>query len=389
MFMQHIFPTYNRFPFEIVAGDGYTLSDQNGKNYLDFTSGIGVCNLGYNHPILNQAVAQQLNQVWHTSNLYNSQLQEAVATMLVPDESYLVSFCNSGTEANEAALKLARKSSGKQTILAFDHSFHGRSYGSLSVTGNSAIKVGFGEMLPGVIYAQFNNSAALDLITPDLAAVMLEVIQGEGGVNVADADWLQAVAAKCQESGVLLIVDEVQTGMGRTGSKYAFQQFGIEPDIFTLAKGLANGIPVGAMVGKAKLASAFGPGSHGSTFAGNPLAMAAAKEVLQIMDQDFLACVHEKGHFFSTYLQDKLTQLDCVTDITGLGMIQGIHLKETVPVGQVILDLQAARLLTISAKNNTLRLLPPLTMPASKLMAGCDLIQETLVNYAKKGTANE
>ncbi|NJE33035.1 acetylornithine transaminase [Lactobacillus agilis] len=375
--MDYVFPTYKRFPFEIVAGSDWELTDDQGKQYLDLTSGIGVCNLGYNQPKLNQAVAEQLTKVWHTSNLYESSLQDQVAQGIVNGEDYLVSFCNSGTEANEAALKLARKATGREKILAFNHSFHGRTYGSLSVTGNDQIKVGFTPMLAGVSFAEYNDDQALEQVSSDLAAVIVEVVQGEGGVYAADASWLKTLAAKCQQVGALLIIDEVQTGMGRTGKLYAFENYGLKPDIFTLAKGLANGIPVGAMVGKKSLGKYFGPGSHGSTFAGNPLAMAAAKEVLATMDSEFLEAVVAKAEFAWHYLGD-LTALECVTGVTGLGLMIGIHLSSEVKVAAVIEKLQAAGVLTLAARDNTLRLLPPLTMPASELLAGIEEIKAVL-----------
>lgn len=381
MTMQYVFPTYARFPFEIVSGKDFTLTDNHGKQYQDFTSGIGVCGLGYNNEALNKAVIDQVQKVWHTSNLYESQLQDDVAHLIVKDEDMLVSFCNSGTEANEVALKLARKASGKQNILTFNDSFHGRSYGSLSVTGNEPIKEGFGAMLPGAIYGTYNDPAALDLITSDLAGVMLEVIQGEGGINVGDPDWLKAVEAKCHQEGVLLIIDEVQTGMGRTGELYAFQNYDLHPDIFTLAKCLANGLPVGAMVGKKSLAEFFGPGSHGSTFAGNPIAMAAAKVVLETIDADFLACVKKKSEHIWNEINEQLVDLDAVESVTGKGLMIGIHLKENVPVNEVITKLQDARLLTISSKHNTLRLLPPLITPCCQLCKGVETIANVLKTY--------
>lgn len=274
-------------------------------------------------------------------------------------------------------MKLARKATGREKILAFNHSFHGRTYGSLSVTGNDQIKVGFTPMLAGVSFAEYNDDQALEQVSSDLAAAILEVVQGEGGVYAADASWLKALAAKCQQVGALLIIDEVQTGMGRTGKLYAFENYGLKPDIFTLAKGLANGIPVGAMVGKKSLGKYFGPGSHGSTFAGNPLAMAAAKEVLATMDSEFLEAVAAKAEFAWHYLED-LTALECVTGVTGLGLMIGIHLSSEVKVAAVIEKLQAAGVLTLAARDNTLRLLPPLTMPASELLVGIEEIKAVL-----------
>lgn len=376
--MTALFANYQRFNFEIVSGQMVTLTDNHDKQYLDLTSGIGVCNLGYNHPVVKAAVQQQLDLVWHTSNLYQSSLQEKVATLLTAGSNKKVFFCNSGTEANEAAMKLARKATGKSAILAFDHSFHGRTYGSLSLTDNPGIKKGFGPFVPGIKFAKYNDPAALDQITDDLAAVILEVIQGEGGLEAADGKWLQAVQAKCQAKGVLLIIDEVQTGIGRTGKLFAYQHFNLDPDIVTLAKGLANGIPVGAMIGKEKLADAFGPGSHGSTFGGNPLAMAAAKAVLEIIDQSFLDDVSQKADFCWYYLQKEIAPLPMVTGISGRGLMIGIHLDTKVPVSNVIQQLQQAGVLTLSSRGNTLRLLPPLVITGSELMQGINTIKNVL-----------
>lgn len=378
--MKHIFPTYKRFPFEIVKGNGVTLTDNNGQQYLDLTSGIGVCNLGYNTTPIKNAVKAQLDKVWHTSNLYNSELQEKSASLLVKDEDKDVYFCNSGTEANEAALKLARKATGKSSILAFDHSFHGRSYGSLSMTGNEKIKEGFGPFVPDIKFAEYNAPDALTQITPELAAVILEVIQGEGGVVNGDPDWLEAVAAKCKEQKVLLIIDEVQTGMGRTGKLFAYQNYNLDPDIVTSAKGLANGIPVGAMIGKAELAAAFGPGSHGTTFGGNPLAMASATAVLNILNDDFLEAVQQKALFFWHYLEKEIQPLELVNGISGKGLMVGIHLKSDIEVGKVITSLHKQGILTLSSRDNTLRLLPPLIITGSELLRAVHVIKETLVN---------
>ncbi|KRL41644.1 acetylornithine transaminase [Liquorilactobacillus nagelii] len=376
--MTALFPNYQRFNFEIVSGQSITLTDNKQKQYLDLTSGIGVCNLGYNHPIVKTAVQKQLNLIWHTSNLYQSSLQEEVASLLTNDNGSKIFFCNSGTEANEAAMKLARKATGKSKILAFDHSFHGRTYGALSLTDNPGIKKGFGPLVPEISFAEYNSPAALKQITTDLAAVILEIIQGEGGLKAADGDWLQAVQAKCHEKGVLLIIDEVQTGIGRTGKLFAYQHFNLDPDIVTSAKGLANGLPVGAMIGKEKLAAAFGPGSHGSTFGGNPLAMAAAKAVLETIDQAFLDDVSQKADFCWYYLQKEIAVLPMVTGISGRGLMIGIHLDPKIPVGKVIQQLQQAGVLTLSSRGNTLRLLPPLIITGSELMQGINIIKNVL-----------
>lgn len=384
--MSHLFPTYTRFPFEIVKGTGAHLFDEQGNEYLDLTSGIGVCGLGYNVKALNDAVERQLHQVWHTSNLYESSLQESVAAQLGVHQDMLVSFANSGTEANEAALKLARKATGRLDFLAFDHSFHGRSAGSLTVTGNESIKEGFLPLVPGARFAKYNDFAAIDEIKPDLAGVILEVLQGEGGVIVGDAKWLKAVQDKCHEVGALLLIDEVQTGMGRTGSLFAFEQFGLDPDIYTVAKGLANGIPVGAMIGKKGLVQYFGPGSHGSTFAGNPLAMAAAQQVLKTLDQEFLSAVQQKAAAMHQAMEKELLPMDMVDSISGLGLMIGIHLNQAVSVGQLLAQLHSQHVLALSARDNTLRLLPPLIASQDELLAGIDEIKKAL-NAVESATA--
>lgn len=378
--MQSIFKTYNRFPFEIVKGEGVTLFDETGKKYLDLTSGIGVCNLGYSSKKVKNAVSAQLDKIWHTSNLYESQLQEDVAELLIKGADKKVYFCNSGTEANEAALKLARKATGKSKMMAFDHSFHGRSYGSLSLTGNESLKEGFGPFLSDIEFEKYNDFDSIEKIDNSFAAVILEVIQGEGGIVVGDSEWLHAIAAKCKESNVLLIIDEVQTGMGRTGKLFAYENYDLDPDIVTAAKGLANGIPVGATIGKAELADAFGPGSHGSTFGGNPLAMSAATAVLETLDYDFLNNVQQKASFLWYFLEKEITSLDVVDSISGKGLMIGIHINPSVPVNQVITELHKLGVLTLSSRSNTLRLLPPLTIMSSELLEGVKKIKEVLQN---------
>ncbi|CAJ1191736.1 acetylornithine transaminase [Companilactobacillus nantensis] len=375
--MEHVFPTYARFPFDLVKGEDVYLTDNHNKKYLDFTSGIGVCSFGYSNEIIQKNLEEQLGQVWHISNLYENQLQDDVAGMLCETDQ-LAFFCNSGTEANEAAFKLARKYTGKTAILAFNNGFHGRTYGSMSLTGNPDIQQGFAPLVPDVEFADYNDTKALGLIDSHLAAVILEVIQGEGGVYVADKQWLTDIQQACHDNGVLLIIDEVQTGIGRTGQKFAFQNFGLKPDIITLAKALGNGVPIGAMIGDKKLASAFGPGAHGTTFGGNKLAMAAAKGVLQQLTPAFLENIQDKADAVWQKLNSEIKILPSVTDVTGLGLMIGIHLNEQIDVNDVIVKLQSKGLLTLSAKHNTLRLLPPLIMDQAKLMEGLDIIKDSL-----------
>ena len=311
--MTKLFSNYKRAAIDFASAHGNYLTDTTGKTYLDFSSGIGVTNLGY-HPHVNQALTEQVGKILHQPNLYDNQLQEDVAGLLIGDKDYLAFFCNSGAEANEAAIKIARKASGKQEIITFQNSFHGRTFGSMSATGQDKIKQGFGEGVPHFNYAIFNDIDSVKaLANKETAAIMLELVQGESGVQPADKDFVKALSEYCQETGIYLIVDEVQTGIGRTGKLYAYEHYGIEPDIFTLAKGLANGVPVGAMLAKSSLGEAFSYGSHGSTFGGNKLAMAAAKATLEVMlAPGFLDTALESGNKLQAKLQTALSDKETV-----------------------------------------------------------------------------
>ncbi|MDT0109963.1 acetylornithine transaminase [Listeria booriae] len=374
--MSNLFPTYAKFPIEIVEGKGTVVKDANGKEYLDFTSGIAVCNLGHCNEAVLAAVQHQLTQIWHTSNLFESSIQEQVADKLTAGSKRAVFFCNSGAEANEAALKLAKKHTGCDEIITFQQSFHGRTIATMTATGQGKIHDGFGALLPGFTYLPYNDLEALEqTISEQTAAVMLEVIQGEGGVIPATTEFLQGASALCAKYGALLIIDEVQTGMGRTGKRFAFEHAGIEPDIFTLAKGLGNGLPVGAMVGKAELAESFGPGVHGSTFGGNKIAMAAADVVIDhIFEEAFLAEVAEKGAYFQALLAEQLPGVV----IRGKGLMFGIEL-ETEAV-EVVKSLHEAGVLTLTAGSNVLRILPPLTVTKTEL----EQVAEKLAVVLKK-----
>ncbi|EAD3845911.1 acetylornithine transaminase [Listeria monocytogenes] len=378
--MKHVFPTYKRFPIDLVNGTGTVVTDKKGKTYLDFTSGIAVCNLGHCPTNVAEAVQQQLGNIWHTSNLYECALQDSVAELIADGKERLVFFCNSGTESNEAALKLARKYTGKEKIITFEKSFHGRTFGSMSATGQAKIHQGFGELVPGFTYVPYNDIEAFRAeIDENTAAVMLEVIQAEGGVIPANAAFLLEVQLLCKKMGALLIIDEVQTGLGRTGTLYGFEQIGLDPDIFTLAKGLGNGLPIGAMVGKSDLISAFGPGSHGSTFGGNKLALAAAKEILLTMKQTgFLEEVNAKADYFRNLLEANLEVLDNVSDIRGGGFLIGIELENAAE--PVITELRDKGLLILTAGTNVLRILPPLTVSYAEIDQAIYLLKSVLEN---------
>ncbi|MBO0472489.1 acetylornithine transaminase [Enterococcus ureasiticus] len=384
--MSYLFPNYQRKELELIKGSNCTLTDQTGKSYLDFTSGIGVMNLGYNDPELNQVLLEQANLLWHTPNLYENHLQEQVADKLANGKEYVSYFCNSGAEANEAAIKLARKATGKSKIITFTNSFHGRTYGAMSATGQDSIHAGFEPLVPDFIYVPFNELELLKAeIDQQTAAVMLELIQGEGGVLPAEESWIQAVQSLCKEYGALLIIDEIQTGIGRTGTFYAYEQYQIEPDIFTLAKGLGNGIPVGAMVGKTSLAEFFGPGSHGSTFGGNKLAMSVAYKVVERINQPkFLQDVQKKSQQLYTGLKQLAEKTSMIKVIRGKGLMIGIELADQDTLKIVLDQLEIEGLLTLKAGQTVLRLLPPLTITEKEIDQGIIIIEKVLHNLAKQ-----
>ena len=373
--MTYLFENYKRAPIEFVKAEGSYLIDNEGKAYLDFSSGIGVTNLGF-HPQVQQALIQQAGRIWHSPNLYLSSLQEQVAQELAGSYDYLAFFCNSGAEANEAAIKLARKATGKQGIITFQQSFHGRTFGAMAATGQDKIKEGFGDGVPHFSYAVYNDLASVeDLVNQDTAAVMLELVQGESGVRPAEAAFVKDLADFCQQEGLLLIVDEVQTGMGRTGQLYSFEHYGIIPDIVTLAKGLANGLPAGALLGKSRLASALGPGSHGSTFGGNKLAMAAALETLHIMKETgFLEEVRSKSTILLEQLQLAFQDHPKISAVRGLGMMIGIETSAS--LSKIVEGARQKGLIILTAGENVIRLLPPLTISREEIQQGIAILKE-------------
>lgn len=373
--MTYLFENYKRAPIEFVKAEGAYLIDSDGKAYLDFSSGIGVTNLGF-HPQVQQALIQQAGRIWHSPNLYLSSLQEQVAQELAGSYDYLAFFCNSGAEANEAAIKLARKATDKQGIITFQQSFHGRTFGAMAATGQDKIKEGFGDGVPHFSYGVYNDLASVeDLVNQDTAAVMLELVQGESGVRPAEATFVKNLADFCQREGILLIVDEVQTGMGRTGQLYSFEHYGIIPDIVTLAKGLANGLPAGALLGKSSLAPAFGPGSHGSTFGGNKLAMAAALETLHIMKEaGFMEEVRSKSAILMEQLQLAFQDHPKISIVRGLGMMIGI--ETSAGLSRIVEAARQKGLIILTAGENVIRLLPPLTISREEIQQGIAILKE-------------
>ncbi|WP_207696289.1 acetylornithine/N-succinyldiaminopimelate aminotransferase [Enterococcus sp. DIV0212c] len=389
--MSYLFPNYQRKELELVKGDKNTLTDRSGKSYLDFTSGIGVMNLGYNDSELNQVLADQASLLWHTPNLYENHLQEQTAKKLANKKEYLSYFCNSGAEANEAAIKLARKATGRTKIISFTNSFHGRTYGAMSATGQASIHTGFEPLVPDFVYLPYNELEPLSAeVDQQTAAVILELIQGEGGVIPANKQWIQDVQSLCHKYGALLIIDEIQTGIGRTGTLYAYENYQIKPDIFTLAKGLGNGIPVGAMLGKSSLAQAFGPGSHGSTFGGNKLGMRVAAKVIDRINQpEFLHEVQMKSEQLFLGLEQLAEKNAVIRSVRGKGLMIGIEFSDQTILNQVMEQLEVEGLLTLKAGQTVLRLLPPLTITHEEIAQGLKIFETVLSNLATQTSLTE
>ncbi|MFD2705084.1 acetylornithine transaminase [Salibacterium lacus] len=376
---EELFPTYKRWDVTFAKAEDTTITDTNGNTYQDFMAGIGVVNLGHSHPAVVQAVEKQLHEGWHASNFFHYNQQQEAAHLLTSHScGDLVFFANSGAEANEAAIKLARKHTGRKKIISFVQSFHGRTFGSMAATGQTAVQEGFGPMPEGFVRLPFNDVSELEkAIDEDTAAVMIEMVQGEGGVRPADKAFVKAVVEQVEGSGALLVCDEIQTGIGRTGTFFAHEQYGIEPDIITSAKGLGNGFPVGAMIGKLFLKESFGPGSHGTTFGGNPLAMAAVTATLRtLFEERQMEAAAAKGERFLNELDQELRPLPVVQDVRGMGMMAGVELTES--SAPVIKELRDKGMLVIGAGPNVIRMLPPLTMKEETLLKGVQNIKEAL-----------
>ncbi|VUZ27725.1 Acetylornithine aminotransferase [uncultured Comamonas sp.] len=370
----HVMPTYGRVPIALERGQGCRVWDVNGKEYLDALAGIAVNTLGHNHPKLVPALQDQVAKLIHTSNYYHVPGQEQLAAMLAERAGMTsVFFCNSGLEANEGALKIARKYGidkgiAQPQIVVYDHAFHGRSFATMSATANPKVRNGFGPLLDGFIRVAPNDYTALVEATegnPNIVAVMMEPIQGEGGLHPMRAEYLQQVRALCDANGWLLMLDEVQAGMGRTGKWFAHQWAGITPDVMTLAKGLGSGVPIGAIVAHQAAAAVLQAGNHGSTFGGNPLAMRAGVETLRIMEEDaLLANASEVGAHLKAQLQAELGSIPGVVEIRGQGLIIGVELAK--PCGNLIgLAAEAGLLLSVTS-DTVVRLVPPLILTTAE-----------------------
>lgn len=377
--MSNLFPTYARWNITPEKGEGSWLTANDGQQYLDFTSGIGVLNMGHCNTKVKEAVQKQLDLYWHTSNLFQQPNQELLASKLAEASGLDAAFfCNSGAEANEAAIKLAKKATGKKKIITCVQSFHGRTYATMGATGQEKVRIGFGPMLDAFDYITFNNEEELKAaVDADTAAIMFEIVQGEGGINPATESFLQTVQQVAKQAGALIIIDEVQTGIGRTGKAFAFQNFDFQPDIITCAKGLGNGLPIGAMLGKAELKEHFGAGTHGSTFGGNPVSTAAAIAVVEnVFQETFLQEVVAKGEQLRSKLKAALADVELVNEVRGLGLMIGIDLKTE--AGPFVLELQKEQLLVLTSAPHVMRLLPPLTATNEEMDIAVEKISAVL-----------
>lgn len=381
----YLFPTYNKFPLTLVRGHQTTLWDDEGESYLDFMAGLAVCNLGHVPERVKARIQEQLGQLWHVSNLFYIPIQEELAEKLVTIScTDLVFFCNSGAEANEAAIKCARRyhqrvlKNDRYEIITFEQSFHGRTMATLTATGQERVKDGYLPLPEGFVHARFNDIQSVrNSITYKTAAVMLELVQGESGVHLAEPKFVFELAKLCEEEGILLIVDEVQTGIGRTGSLFAYEQYGIEPDIITLAKGLASGLPIGAMLGKEKLTEAFSAGSHASTFGGSPLPMAAGLATIETLLEDGLAKqAQQMGAYAMAKLRKELKAYPAIRAVRGLGLLIGIEFAEAVT--PIIQKLHQNGLLVLAGGTHVIRFMPSLYVTCKEIDQAIDILDKVL-----------
>ncbi len=382
---KYIMPTYSRFPVAFESGEGCVLTDVEGKTYLDFVGGIAVNALGYNHAGLCETIAEQAKKIIHVSNLYWTEPQVTAAKLLVEGSGLdKVFFCNSGAEANEGAMKLARiyakheKSEDAVEIIAMDHSFHGRTYAAITATGQPKYQKDLDPLMPAIKHVPFNDLEALETaITPATCAILIEPIQGEGGIYPADPEYLKAVRSLCDSENIVLIFDEVQCGIGRTGHLFAYQYYNVVPDIVSFAKGVAGGVPMGGIIGKEHVTQYFVPGTHASTFGGNPLATAAASYVLKTVNQpEFLNDIVQKG----AYLKEKIEGLKAahseILEVRGIGLMLGMELS--IPVGDIVAKALDRGLLLLGAGPNVLRFVPPLIITREEIDEAMAIIASCL-----------
>ncbi|MFQ7307114.1 MAG: aspartate aminotransferase family protein [Mediterraneibacter sp.] len=382
---ENLIHVYNRFPIALDHGEGMYLYDTEGKEYLDFAAGFAVCGLGYGNRELNEALKAQIDKLYHTSNLYyHESCGEAAKELNRISGMDRVFFTNSGGEANEGALKAARryaytKKTGRYEIIAMENSFHGRSIGAVSVTGHDDYREPFEPLLPGVKFAKLNDLDSVKALVSDkTCAIILEPLQGEGGINLATQEFMEGIRQICDENDILMICDEVQCGMGRTGSMFAWQGFGVKPDILTMAKAIGNGIPVGAFAMTEEVAKySLKPGDHGATYGGNPLACTAVKTVIEIFErEDIVGHVNKVAPYLTKRLDELVKEVDCVTERKGKGLMQGIAL--TKPVAEVNSRAIEEGLLVIQAHGNVLRFVPPLIVEEKHIDEMIDKLRKAL-----------
>jgi predicted acetylornithine/succinylornithine family transaminase len=369
-----LLPTYARTDVSFVEGNGCVLTDAEGKQYLDLVGGIAVVALGHRHPAPLAAAHAQLDRLWHVSNLYWSEPMAQLAALLSGRFGGAQAFfCNSGAEAIEAAIKYARKATGKAGLVALENSFHGRTLGALSVTGQPAKRAAFEPLVPGVRFAKLNDTGSLsDAVDDDTAMILIEPVQGEGGVNPASVHFLEKARELADAHGALLVFDEIQCGMGRTGSFFAWQRLGVQPHALTLAKALANGLPIGALLVADDTAGAFEPGDHGSTFGGNPVVCAAACAVVETMNDELLADVARKGAALSA----RLEKLPSVVEVRGTGLLLGVELDHV--VRDVVDQCLQRGVVVCSAGERVLRLTPPLTITDKEIEQALGVLEDVL-----------
>lgn len=385
----NICSTYARLPVLFVRGEGCRLWDETGKEYLDFLAGIAVCNLGHSHPEIAQVLCEQAEKLVHVSNLFFTEPQVQLAAELTRlSFADKVFFANSGAEANEAAIKLARKYSkdryglGRFHVISMKDSFHGRTLATLSATGQEKAHKGFEPLVEGFTLVDFNSIAAVEAaVTAQTCAVLIEPIQGEGGINIPHSGYLSELRALCRKHDLLLIFDEVQVGMGRTGTLFAYEQEGIAPDIMTLAKALGNGLPIGAMLASDEVAQAFVPGTHASTFGGTPLVTAAALRVLQLISQPaFLQKVQDSGNYLKQRLTELQSRHSVIREVRGRGLIVGLEL--TIP-GQRLVETCLQRGLVINCTHDTvLRFVPPLIVEKQEIDRLIEILDTVILEEA-------
>ncbi|MCR4400724.1 MAG: aspartate aminotransferase family protein [Syntrophomonadaceae bacterium] len=387
---QYLMNTYARFPLALVRGRGSRVWDADGNEYVDMVAGIAVCALGHAHPALVRALEEQAHRLWHCSNLYWIKPQVELAARLCRHSGLARAFfANSGAEANEAAIKLVRKYwhlKGRPAcdIVVFRNSFHGRTLAALSATGQEKYQQGFAPLVPGFAFAEFNDLESVEkAVGPHTGAVMVEPVQGEGGVRPADPAFMRGLADLCRRQGLLLVLDEVQTGMGRTGKMFAFQNFGVEPDVVTLAKGLGGGFPVGAMLARGEVAEAFAPGDHASTFGGNPLACAVACEVVdQVASYDVCFNVTEASFYLRGLLEDIARRRSDVVEVRGMGLLLGVEF--TREVKPLVERCRQHGLLVIGAGERVLRMVPALTIGRDDIDAAVAILKRALDEWGQQ-----